>query len=231
MTRAAGLDRLPAAPAARAVPRRRYDTSFSSPGTDSASSNGFLLSLQRSAGNAAVSRALTGTQAAPARRKPRKPAGPNSYVDLMNGIQDLVEAADHHGDGLVELQFGTRLGDEHREWLESLRNALLLAFKTRSGSGSAQKALATWESLQGRIWAAMDHAHKLGVPTADVTHVRRMISHCHDDILRPGAYWDAHREAVGEGMKAPGLELEEKELEEAESDFEAAQQLLEEASK
>jgi hypothetical protein len=229
MTRPAGHEPLLAAPGSRAAARRArvIDTAFAAPGTDSASRSGVLLSLQRSAGNAAVSRALTGAPAAA--RKPRKPATPNSYVDLLNGIQDLVEAADNHGTGLAELKFGTRLGDEHREWLESLRRSLVLAFGGKAGS--AQEALAAWESLQSRIWAAIDRAHKLGVPTADVTHVRQMMSHAHDDVLRPAAYWDAHREAVAHGDRSPGLAIQQKNLEEAESDFEGAQQLVEEASK
>src|SRR5437763_13097282 len=111
------------APNRPGVQRAREGTAFVTQGSDSASNRQFLLSLQRSAGNAAVSRALTGaTAAAPAQqvsrrpaatapKKPRKPATPNSYVDLMNGVQDLVEAADNHGTGLPELRFGTRLGD------------------------------------------------------------------------------------------------------------------------
>jgi hypothetical protein len=166
------------------------------------------------------------------------------YKDLMDGIQRLV-AVVHQSivdkrDAVVPLnigeinarqrsaigavQFGTHLSRRHRELLESLRKALVLA-RTES-PGSARQALAAWQSVQGDLRHAFKRA-----PTyveGDVGAIARELGQIGVQLIHGGVYQEAHVKAVREtNLRAPDLAFQVERFKEAARSIEEVKKLAE----
>ena len=163
---------------------------------------------------------------------PHQAENPNSYVDLLNGINEIVTTAhDRHGVGLPDVHFGGRLSKHQRELLVDLRTAIQLAYTPPPGS--ILSGLDLWRSLEGELSAAIGQATELGVPASDAAEIRRDLTWVDQEVMRPAAlaaYGYAHREALASGdLQAPDLVTQQAKLEREEIELEEAKALAEKA--
>lgn len=213
------------------------------------------LALQRQAGNQAVAGLLAGPRGtdpasardagtlvpplaaqrdatAPPRQETAanaRPVDPNSYVDVLNGVEDLWEAAlTGHGAGLTKVQLGRRMTTEQRQIMEHLRQALQDAYT----DGAQEAGLQLFEVTDSQLSMIMAKALALGVPAADVSAIRTHLNELSNQLVRPAAYRAAHQQAVASsGLQRPDSAYYEQELKRQEEEFKMASVLAEETSK
>jgi hypothetical protein len=192
---------------------------------------GDVLRLQETIGNSAVHRLLA-VQRAPAvpRHKQRlESASPESYADLVQGLNQVAVAAGNaHGQGVQDVALGTHLSPAHLELLKSLRSSVEMAYSAKPGQHQA--ALNVWTSIQPDLSAVLRRAPEF--VEGDVSAVQRNLAWVGDQVIRPAAYREAHQEAVAHSsLQAPDLGQQEARLEEAESELEQAKDFAEEGGK
>jgi hypothetical protein len=186
------------------------------------------LRLQRLVGNNAVQGLLA--QRAPARRgKAEAPATPESYAELLEGLNKVAVAAGHpYGEGVAEVAIGGHLSPRHHDLLVNLRTAVVMAYS--SGPGKHQAALNLWSSIQPDLAGVLRRAPEF--VDGDVSSVQTNLKWVGDQVIRPAAYREAHANAVAHtSLQAPDLAHQQRRLEEAEADLEQAKGFAEEAAK
>jgi hypothetical protein len=165
-------------------------------------------------------------------RGPSEVESPDAYFDMVSGAQHLLtvvheEVVDKR-DAVVPLnihetnakqrtalgavQFGGHLTRRHRKLLESLRTALVLA--RTEAPGSARKALAQWQSIQGELRHVFQRAAPL--VGGDVGAIQQDLMQIGEQLIHGGVYAEAHNEAVKETeLQAPDLAFQDERLKEA----------------
>ncbi len=188
-----------------------------------------LLTLQRLAGNSAVQHLLVNRAPAAATRARGKPATPDSYADLLQGINHIAVAATQaHGAGVGDVPLGSHLSATHHDLLLKLRSAVALAYSPKPGEHQA--ALNLWTFIQPDLAAAVKHAPEF--VDGDVGSIQHDLSWLDEQLIRPAAYREAHAEAVAHSsLKAPDLAFQQHQLEEAEVELEQARGFAEDAAK
>jgi hypothetical protein len=189
-----------------------------------------LLTLQRLAGNSAVQGLIAQRAAAAGTAKKRgKPATPESYADLLVGINHIaMAAAQDHGAGVADVPLGSHLSATHRDLLAKLRSAVMMAYSSKSGEHQA--ALNVWTFIQPDLASAVKHAPEF--VEGDVGGIQHDLSWLDEQLIRPAAYREAHAESVAHtSLKTPDLAFQQRQLEEAEIELEQAKGFAEDAAK
>ena len=144
------------------------------------------IALQRLAGNRAVAAMQAGVvqrkgpgQGGTKPAKPQAIASPfNSYVDLLNGFQELAAAAINRGGaGLDTVRFGRDLSPSHRYLLARVRAVLIQA--QEQDKDARVQAAAAWPALAAKLQVAVSEARRLqlpGEPLANVIDQIAMVS-------------------------------------------------------
>ncbi len=141
-----------------------------------------VAAMQRSAGNRAVIGLVRGeprniqrAPAAPGTRKPvAKAPSVNSYIDLLNGFQDLATALiNGNGRGLDSVHFGPDLTTAHRSLLWSLRTVLIGA---QGDAAGRRAAVGSWPGVSARLLTAVAEAEKLRLPRESLAAVADQIA-------------------------------------------------------
>ena len=88
----------------------------------------------------------------------------NTYVDLMNGFQDLaVAAVRRHGAGLDSVRFGNDLNRSHRLLLGQIRAVLIKA--QEQDKDKRISAAAAWPALSSQLQKAVEEGRNIGLPS------------------------------------------------------------------
>lgn len=225
-----GYTRSPATRVARAEPASTRATNSLDHALQGAPLTGAeILHLQRLAGNTAVNRLIAQRAPAAGRQKRATPASPESFADLLQGINQIaVAAARPHGAGVGDVPFGSHLTRSHHDLLADLRTAVVMAYA--AAPGQHQAALNLWTVIQPDLSSAVRVAPEY--VEGDVGGIQRDLQWLDDQLIRPAAYREAHDEAVAHSsMKAPDLVFQQQRLEEAETELEQAKGLAEDAAK
>lgn len=178
------------------------------------------------------------------RHGPSQAENPDDYVDLITGIETLERVVGQEDldkrDGIVPLdiqetnekqrialgnaQFGEHLSKRHRELLENLRAALILA-RTET-PGSARAALSQWQSIQGELRHVWQRAPQF--VNEDVGAIQKELDGIGEQLIRGGVYSEAHNEALKQtGLEDPDLVFQERRFVEAAEGFEEVNKLAE----
>jgi hypothetical protein len=203
-----------------------------------------VLGLQGSVGNHTVSRMI---QRRPA-RAPARPESPEDYVDLLTGVQQLLnevtsewwdmtsgvvalnvqEVNSRQQKALGAIHFGGHLTPRHQDLLESLRTAFILA-RTAS-PGSAGQALKLWKSLQQDVGVAFQRAPAY-VDVSDLPGLQKRLAQVGEQLIGGAAYTEAHSQAKEKvDLKAPDLVFQEEKFKDAAEDLETVKKLAEKAA-
>jgi len=191
-----------------------------------------LLTLQHLAGNHAVQRLLVNrAPTAPtssASKRPRR-ATPDSYAELLQGINHIAVVATHaQGAGVGDVPLGSHLSATHYDLLLKLRSAVVMAYSPKLGEHQA--ALNLWTFIQPDLATAVKHAPEF--VEGDVGSIQHDLSWLDEQLIRPAAYREAHAESVAHSsLKAPDLAFQQHQLEEAEVELEQAKSFAEDAAK
>jgi len=190
--------------------------------------------------------ALVGEQAVHApHRGPLETENSADYADLLHGINQLLDAveqgwtdvadvapANMHDTNqkqqaaLTAVAFGGHLTTRHRQLLETLRGALMLA-RTES-PGSASQALRKWQSIQGDLRHVLKNAPEL-IGT-DAGAIRDHLNTIGQKLIHGGVYAEAHTKAVEETkLQKPGIAFDEERLKEATDGFKELHKFVEKA--
>lgn len=180
--------------------------------------------------------APTAHAAPAAHAKPIANEDGNSYVDMLNCIQDLdVAAFSPDGTHLspaalverisaVDLVGKGRMDAEQRATLLDLRTALIGA----RTDGKEEQGLALFEKAEATIRAALPKAQALGIPAEDISHVADQLNDVSKQLMVPAAYKAAHGEAMqNTTLERPDEASGEAALKQAVDDFNAAEALAE----
>jgi hypothetical protein len=209
-----------------------------------------VLAIQRTVGNAATVRAVKRQQALAIQRAPggatatkAKSAAPerplkgdalyNSYAHFLNTLQDIVNASGDaaRGKGLDKVVFETGMTAAQRGLLNDFRSAITMLW---SGvPGSALSALGLYVQLSPELFAECDRAARLKVlDQNDLGIYKRSLNILYTDYFRPMSYRDEKSQALQQSdLKAPDLVFQKQRLEDAEREFNAAEQMSEEVAK
>jgi hypothetical protein len=187
-----------------------------------------LLTWQRLAGNTAVQRMIV-ERAPVATARRGKPATPESYADLLQGINHIAVAATHsHGEGVADVPLGTHLSATHQALLVKLRSAVVMAYSSRHGEHQA--ALNLWTFIQPDLATAVKHAPEF--VEGDVGGIQQDLTWIDEQLIRPAAYREAHAEAVvHSSLKTPDLAFQQIQLEQAEVELEQVKGFVEDLAK
>ncbi len=180
---------------------------------------------------------------------------PQDFADLFNGLEHLLEVLEEQEvdkrDAVVPLdiaetnakqraelgavQFGGHLTPAHRDLLETLRTAFILARTETTGSPAA--ALAAWKSAQGALRLALRRMPSFIVDPEDrstlhraddVDDLRKKLNGLGESLFVGGVYAEAHNAAVKEtNLQAPDLAFQKERLTAAADSFEVATKLAE----
>jgi hypothetical protein len=164
-----------------------------------------------------------------ARHKQAEPKDPETYAELMQGINHLAVAASKaNASGVGGVAFGDHLARQHRDLLINLRSALVMAYTPAPGQHRA--ALGLWNTIQPDLTAAVRRAPEF--VDGDVSAIRQDLTWMSEQVIRPAAYQEARAEArANSGLKAPDLAFQKQRLEQAEEELEQAKAMAEEAGK
>jgi hypothetical protein len=208
------------------------------------------LALQRTAGNAATVRAVKSQQAPPIQRNspvgatatkakgaaPERPlhgaALYNSYVAFVNTLQDIANTGGNaRGKGLDTVVFETGMTSAQRALLTDFRSAITLLWSQKPGS--AQGALSSYLLLSPELFAECDRAARQKVLNENEVGIyKKNLNILYTDYLRPMAYSEEKKQALEQSdLKAPDTAFQQQRLEDAEREFNAAEQMSEEVSK
>jgi hypothetical protein len=187
-----------------------------------------LLTLQRLAGNSAVQQLII-NRAPTAAQKRSKAATPESYAELLQGINQIAKAAStSHGAAVGEVALGTHLNASHYDLLTKLRSTVVMAYSPKPGEHMA--ALNLWTFIQPDLASAMKHAPEF--VEGDVGGIQQNLNWLDEQLIRPAAYREAHAQAVvHSSLKAPDLKFLQIQLEEAEVELEQVKGYVEDMAK
>jgi hypothetical protein len=176
------------------------------------------------------------------RRGPSQVESAEGYTDLFTGLQALIAAVSKGGidkrhaviplniaqinkDQRAELRgvkFGGQLTRRHRALLEKLRTALIYArTETR---GSARKALAEWQDVQGQLQHVFERASTFveGDTRTIQSHLRRVGA----ELIWGGVYAEAHNEARKQvDLQPPNLAYQVEKFKRAAEEVKTAREL------
>ena len=179
------------------------------------------------------------------------------YLDLLNGLNDLVwilrkqgldktdavvatniaETNKKQRDELLAVQFGGHLTPQHRELVLNVRAAFILARTESPGAPGA--ALATWRAIQGDLRLAMKRMPRFLVdPTDrstihlgnDAAELAGTLGGLGSTLFLGGAYTEAHAKALKDtNLQAPDEVYQENRLKEAAEGFAEVNALMQKA--
>jgi hypothetical protein len=179
------------------------------------------------------------------------------YIDLLNGLNDLVwivrkagldktdavvatnlsETNQKQRSELGAVQFGAHLTPKHRDLLENLRTAFIYA-RTES-PGASTTALSVWKAAQGDLGLAMKRMPKFLVDPNDrstihlgndAAELQQTLTGIGTTLFVGGAYSEAHNKAVKEtNLQAPDEVYQEARLQEAAEGFAEVNALMQKA--
>ncbi len=180
---------------------------------------------------------------------------PKDFADLYNGLGALLdvlqkesvdkrdtvvplnikETNESQRAALGSVQFGEHLTPAHRNLLETIRTAFVLARTETAGSPAA--ALSAWKSVQGDLRLALRRMPSFIVDQEDrstrhraddVAEMQKQLNSLGETLFVGGVYAEAHNAAVKEtNLQAPDLAYQAEGLREAAESFEVANKLAE----
>ena len=175
------------------------------------------------------------------------------YIDVLNGLNDLVFVLRQQGldktdavvatnigatnkkqrEDLAKVSLGSNLNAQHRQLLENVRAAFILVRTETPGSPAA--ALTAWRALQGDLRLAMKRMPKFLVdPTDrstlhlgnDAAELATTLNGLGTALFVGGAYTEAHAKAIKEtNLQAPDLVLQVARYKEAVRELSEAEKL------
>lgn len=177
-------------------------------------------------------------------RGPSQVESPQSYADLWSGIEHLLtivhqEVVDKRDavtplnihetnakqrDALKAVPFGSHLIQRHRQLLEKLRMALILA----RTEGSARQALQQWQAILGDL----RHVFKRGkeMLETDISPFAKDLDTIGEQLIHGGVYAEAHNQAVEKTkLRTPEMAFEDERVKEACEGFEELHKFMEKA--
>ncbi len=188
-----------------------------------------VLDLQRSAGNAAVTRLIVQrkeTVKAAQKVAHDAPATVNNYGALIVGFEDQIEHWKKPGPIATGAFTPDMLNRRHRGMLQATHDALVQMHT------APQDALAAWEPLASQLHGEVAKAAKAGLDKEAIDLTYEHLEYASDKLFYPAAYWAAKNEKKAEGhLESPDMVAMEGKAKQAEKAVIDAKKVFEDSAK